>query len=329
MDVLIFSSQPFEQAFLDNAAGRFGHRCQHQVLALSAATAPLARGYPAVSVFVNDDASAPVLQQLVDGGTRLLALRSAGFNHVDLAAARALNLAVARVPAYSPYAVAEHTVGLILTLNRKLHRAFARVREQNFSLNGLLGFDLHGKTIGIVGTGQIGTVLARIMTGFGCRILATDPIQNPECLALGVRYVALPELLGQSHIVSLHCPLNSETEHLINAQTLALLRPGAMLINTGRGGLIDSKAVIAALKSGQLGALGLDVYEEEAGVFFTDHSNDILTDDVLARLMTFPNVFITGHQGFFTQEALQNIAETTMTNVSAFAAGTPNGNWLC
>ncbi|NQD36408.1 2-hydroxyacid dehydrogenase [Permianibacter sp. IMCC34836] len=328
MDVLIYSSQPFERPFLDAAASARGHRCQHQTLALNASTAALANGFSAVSLFVNDDGSAAVLQQLAAGGTRLLALRSAGFNHVDLNAAKALQLAVARVPAYSPYAVAEHTVGLILTLNRKLHRAFARVREQNFSLNGLLGFDLHGKTVGIIGTGQIGSVLARIMSGFGCTVLATDPIQNRDCLALGVRYVTLPELLQQSDIVSLHCPLTAATQHLINSQTLAQMKPGAMLINTGRGALIDSKAVIVAIKSGQLGALGMDVYEEEAGLFFADHSGDILTDDVLARLMTFPNVFITGHQGFFTREALQNIAETTMTNVSAFAAGTPNGNWL-
>lgn len=328
MDVLIYSSQPFEHAFLDAAASAHGHRCQHQSVSLSAATAALAHGIPVVSLFVNDDASAAVLRQLAAGGTRMLALRSAGFNHVDLVTAKALQLTVARVPAYSPYAVAEHTVGLILTLNRKLHRAFARVREQNFSLNGLLGFDLHGKTIGIIGTGQIGSVLARIMTGFGCRILACDPVQNADCVALGVRYVALPELLAQSDIVSLHCPLNADTKHLLNDQTLQQMKPGAMLINTGRGALIDSMAVIRAIKTGQLGALGMDVYEEEAGLFFADHSGDILTDDVLARLMTFPNVFITGHQGFFTREALQNIAETTMINVSAFAAGTPNGNWL-
>ena len=328
MDVLIYSSQAFEQPFLDAAAAARGHRCTHQSVALSAATAALARGFPAVSLFVNDDGSAPVLQQLAAGGTRFLALRSAGFNHVDRAAAKALGLAVTRVPAYSPYSVAEHTVGLILTLNRKLHRAYARVREQNFSLNGLLGFDLHGKTIGIIGTGKIGTVLARIMTGFGCQILASDPLPNPDCQALGVRYVPLPALLRDSQIISLHCPLTAETKHLINDQTLAQMQPGAMLINTGRGALIDSKAVIRAIKSGQLGALGMDVYEEEAGLFFADHSGDILTDDVLARLMTFPNVFITGHQGFFTQEALQNIADTTMANVSAFAAGTPNDNWL-
>ncbi len=328
MDVLIYSSEAFEQPFLDAAASAHGHQCRHLTVSLSPATAAMAHGMPVVSVFVNDTASAPVLQQLVAGGTRLLALRCAGFNHVDLVAAKALKLAVARVPAYSPYAVAEHTVGLILTLNRKLHRAYSRVREQNFSLNGLLGFDLHGKTIGIIGTGQIGSVFARIMTGFGCRILACDPVQNADCLAIGVRYVTLSELLRESDIVSLHCPLTNDTQHLINDQTLAQMRPGAMLINTSRGALIASKAVIRAIKSGQLGALGLDVYEEEAGLFFADHSGDILTDDVLARLMTFPNVFITGHQGFFTREALQNIANTTMENVSAFAAGTPNGNWL-
>lgn len=254
------------------------------------------------------------------GGTRLIALRSAGFNHVDLAAAQRLGLTVARVPAYSPHAVAEHAVGMILALNRRLHRACNRTREGDFSLDGLLGFDLAGKTVGVVGTGQIGQVFARIMAGFGCRLLAFDPF--PQA-ALGVTYVPLPALLAQSDIVSLHCPLNADTHHLIDASALASMKMGAMLINTSRGGLIDSPALIDALKSGQLGHLGLDVYEEEADLFFEDRSADVLQDDVLARLLTFPNVIVTAHQAFFTREALAGIADTTLANAAAWAAGAP------
>ncbi|MGF2509102.1 2-hydroxyacid dehydrogenase, partial [Ralstonia pseudosolanacearum] len=250
-------------------------------------------------------------------------LRSAGFNHVDLAAAQRLGLTVVRVPAYSPHAVAEHAVGMILTLNRRLHRACNRTREGDFSLDGLLGFDLAGKTVGVVGTGQIGQVFARIMAGFGCRLLAFDPFPQPALAALGVTYVPLPTLLAQSDIVSLHCPLNADTHHLIDAGALASMKTGAMLINTSRGGLVDSPALIDALKSGQLGHLGLDVYEEEADLFFEDRSADVLQDDVLARLLTFPNVIVTAHQAFFTREALAGIADTTLANVAAWAAGAP------
>jgi D-lactate dehydrogenase len=230
-------------------------------------------------------------------------------------------LTVTRVPAYSPHAVAEHTIALILALNRKVHRAWARIREGNFSLDGLLGFDLVGRTAGVVGTGKIGAAVARILTGFGCRVLAFDPVPSPECLALGTSYVPLPDLLASSDIVSLHCPLTPETRHLLDGAALARMKPGAMLINTGRGALVDTKAVIEALKAGRLGHLGLDVYEEEAALFFEDRSWGILQDDVFARLLTFPNVIVTGHQGFFTAEALAAIADTTLQAVTEFEQG--------
>jgi D-lactate dehydrogenase len=250
---------------------------------------------------------------------RLLALRSAGFNHVDLQAAQRLGLAVGRVPAYSPEAVAEHAVALILTLNRNIHRAYNRVREGNFSLDGLLGFDLHGRSVGIIGTGQIGTAFARIMRGFGCRLLAHDPQENAECVALGVAYRPLDALLADSDIVSLHCPLIPATRHLLDGERLARMKHGAMLINTSRGAILDTAAVIRALKSGQLGHLALDVYEEEEKLFFEDLSGTVIADDVFARLLTFPNVLITGHQGFFTEQAMRAIAETTLANVARFA----------
>ncbi|MEX2112284.1 MAG: 2-hydroxyacid dehydrogenase, partial [Pirellulales bacterium] len=245
----------------------------------------------------------------------------AGFNNVDLVAAAELGIVVVRVPAYSPYAVGEYTVGLMLVLNRKIHRAAMRVRENNFALEGLLGFDFHGRTLGIVGTGQIGCVVARIMHGFGCRLLAHDPHPHADCQQWGVGYVALHELLKQSDVVTLHCPLTPETHHLIDDEALALMKPGAMLINTSRGAVVDTRAVIEALKSGQLGSLGIDVYEEEADLFFQDLSDRVLQDDVLARLMTFPNVIVTGHQAFFTRDALAKIAETTVANISDVDAG--------
>ena len=247
-----------------------------------------------------------------------MALRSAGFNHVDLEAAAALGIVVGRVPEYSPYAVAEHTVALLLALNRHLYRAYARVREGNFALEGLLGFDLHGRTIGVIGTGKIGECFARIMAGFGCRLLGFDPQPNPACVALGMRYVALPEMLAASDVISLHCPLTPQTRHLINADALARMKHGAMLLNTSRGAVVDTPAVVGALKAGTLGSLGLDVYEEEADLFFRDLSGEVLHDDVFARLLTFPNVLITGHQAFFTEEAMMAIAATTLANIDAF-----------
>ncbi|MOA06566.1 D-lactate dehydrogenase [compost metagenome] len=264
-----------------------------------------------------------MLERLAEGGTRLIALRSAGYNHVDLLAAQRLGLSIVRVPAYSPHAVAEHAVALIMALNRCLHRAYNRTRDGNFSLHGLTGFDLVGKTVGVIGTGQIGATFARIMAGFGCQLLAYDPYPNPQVEALGARYLPLADLLAQARIISLHCPLNEQSRHLINTQSLAAMQRGAMLINTGRGGLVDTPALIEALKSGQLGYLGLDVYEEEAQLFFKDRSDLPLQDDVLARLLTFPNVIVTAHQAFLTHEALAAIAMTTLDNIAAWAAGTP------
>jgi D-lactate dehydrogenase len=320
MRVSVFSTKPYDREFLSRANTR-PHELLFLETHLDARTASLAEGSGAVCVFVNDHVDRDVLQRLARAGVGLVALRSAGFNHVDLAAAGELGVTIARVPAYSPHAVAEHTVGLILSLNRKLHRAYARVRDGNFSLEGLLGFDLHGRTVGVVGTGNVGTVFATIMAGFGCRLLAFDPEPNDECRALGVRYVGLEELLGSADIVSLHCPLTPETRHLVDADALGRMRPGVMLINTGRGALVDTAAVIAALKTGRIGALGLDVYEEEEALFFEDLSGTVIQDDVFMRLLTFPNVMVTAHQAFFTEDALLAIAETTMANITAFETG--------
>jgi D-lactate dehydrogenase len=320
MRVAVFSTKSYDQRFLSTAAGE-RHELVFFEARLNAVTAPLAEGFPAVCAFVNDQLDAEVLNALHYGGTRLIALRSAGFNHVDLAKAASLGMRVARVPAYSPYAVAEHAVALILTLNRKLHRAYARVREGNFSLDGLLGFEVHGSTVGIIGTGKIGVAFARIMSGFGCRLLAHDPHPNAECEKLGVEYVELPTLFGASDIIALHAPLMPATVHLIDEAALGQMKDGVMLVNTSRGALVDTRAVIDALKSGRLGGLGLDVYEEEEELFFEDFSDQVITDDVFARLLTFPNVVITGHQGFFTTSALQNIADTTVANITAFETG--------
>ena len=286
-------------------------------------TARLAEGAVAVNCFVNDQLDAVTIGTLSRLGVRLITLRCAGFNQVDLAAAAAASLTVVRVPEYSPHAVAEHTIGLILMLDRRLHKAYNRVREGNFSLDGLLGFDLHGRTVGVVGLGRIGRRVAEILLGFGCRVLAHDPRPAPELAAQGVSVVPLDALLSASDIVTLHCPLTPATRHLIDAAALGRMRRGAMLINTSRGGLIDTPAVIAALKSGQLGHLGLDVYEEEADLFFDDHSGSIIHDDVFTRLLTFPNVVITAHQAFFTQNALDAIAAQTVRNLVHFQRGEP------
>ena len=315
MKVAVFSTKPYDRLSLEAVnAGR--HALSYFEPHLDLATAPLASGHDAVCVFVNDRLDAPVLEALHREGVRLIALRCAGFNNVDVPAAQRLGMMVARVPAYSPHAVAEHSVALMLGLNRKLHRAYNRVREGNFALDGLLGFDLHGRTAGVIGTGKIGVVVVQILRGFGCEVFAFDPYPDEGCRKLGARYVSLDELLGTSDIITLHCPLTPENHHLIDAAALAKMKPGAMLINTSRGGLLDTRAVIDALKSGKLGHLGLDVYEEEAEMFFEDLSSTILRDDIFTRLLTFPNVLITGHQGFFTREALDNIASTTIGNIT-------------
>jgi D-lactate dehydrogenase len=326
MKVAVFSTKPYDRQFLEAANTVYGHELHFFEPRLTEDTAALAAGYPAVCAFVNDQLNEPVLNRLHLSGTRLLALRSAGFNHVDLVAAGGLGIKVVRVPAYSPYAVAEHTVGLILALTRKIHRAYNRVREGNFALDGLLGFDLHGQTAGIIGTGQIGAIVAKILHGFGCQVLAYDPYPKPELEAGGLTYVSLDELLAKADIVTLHCPLTPETYHLINSQTLRQMKNGAMLINTSRGALLDTAAIILALKSGKIRYLGLDVYEEEEDLFFEDLSDKVLQDDVFARLLTFPNVIITGHQAFFTRNALEAIAETTLGNIKAFEDGQPLEN---
>ncbi len=318
MRVDVFSAKPHDLVFLRDAARDTELDLQFHEARLTPDTARLAQGAQAICGFVNDDLGRDVIAALADLGVRLVALRSAGFNHVDLRAAQQAGMTVARVPAYSPHAVAEHTLALILTLNRKTHRAFNRVREGNFALDGLMGFDMHGKVAGIVGTGLIGTVLARILTGFGCEVLASDPSPSAECEAMGVRYVEMAELLGRADIITLQCPLTPDTHHLIDDDAIACMKPGVMLVNTSRGAVVDTRAVIRGLKSGQIGALGLDVYEEEADLFFEDLSQSYIPDDVFARLLTFPNVLVTGHQGFFTREALRAIAETTIGNIAHF-----------
>lgn len=323
MRVAVFSTKHYDRTFLEQANAAHHHDLVYFEHRLTPETAALAAGAQAVCAFVNDRLDASVLTALHQGGTRLIALRSAGFNHVDLAAAAALNLAVTRVPAYSPHAVAEHTVGLMLTLNRKFHRAFNRAREGNFALDGLMGFDFYGRTAGVIGTGQIGSRVVRILTGFGCRVLAHDPDPNPDCTALGATYVNLPHLYRESDIITLHCPLQPSTHHLIDGAAVAAMRRGVMLINTSRGALIDTQAVVQALRSGWIGYLGLDVYEEEEALFFQDLSDRIIQDDLFMRLLTFPNVLITGHQAFFTAEAVTNIAATTLDNITAFAQGQP------
>lgn len=321
MKVAVFSTQPYDREPLNAANQGHAHELIFSEARLDTDTADWASSFEAVIVFVNDSLGRGVLERLRAGKTRLIALRSAGFNNVDLDAARELGLTVARVPAYSPHAVAEHAVGLILTLNRKYHRAYARVRESNFSLEGLCGFDLIGRTVGVIGTGAIGLAFARIMLGFQCRVLAYDPWPSDDGRALGLSYVSLNDLVRASDIISLHCPLTPETHHMINASTLSKMKRGVMLINTGRGALIDSRAAITALKSGHLGHFGIDVYEEEENLFFRDLSGQIVQDDVFMRLLTFPNVIVTAHQGFFTREALANIAETTVMNLTAFERG--------
>jgi D-lactate dehydrogenase len=323
MRIIMFSSQAYDRESFLAADRPPDWQLQFQAAHLGLDTAALAEGCEVVCAFINDDLSAPVLERLAGAGTRLIALRSAGYNHVDLQAAQRLGLAVVRVPAYSPHAVAEHALALILALNRSIHRAFNRTREGDFSLHGLIGFDLHGKTVGIIGAGQIGTVFARIMAGFGCQLLIHDPLPVAGLEALGARQVPLDQLISSSDIISLHCPLNPSSRHLINAERLQQMKHGVMLINTGRGALVDTPALIGALKSGQLGYLGLDVYEEEAALFFQDCSDRPLQDDVLARLLTFPNVIVTAHQAFLTREALAAIARTTLDNIAAWATGTP------
>jgi D-lactate dehydrogenase len=319
MNIAFYSTRPYEQAHFNKANTH--HSITYFAVALTEKTAALAKGHDVACAFVNDQVNAATLEALWDNGIRLLALRCAGYNNVDLKAAAATGIRIVRVPAYSPHAVAEHAMALILTLNRKIHKAYNRVREGNFSLEKLTGFDLFEKKVGVIGTGKIGAAFARIAKGFGCKVLAHDVHHNKELKAEGITYTALETLLKESDVVSLHCPLTTETNHMISTSTLTLMKKGAMLINTSRGALIDTGAVIESLKSGHLGYLGLDVYEQEEHVFFEDLSDIVIKDDVLMRLMTFPNVVITAHQGFFTEEALTEIANTTLNNIDAFEEG--------
>jgi D-lactate dehydrogenase len=323
MRIAMFDTHRYDREAFEAANAARTHDIAFLEPRLTAATAALAAGSTAVCSFVNDVIDADAVAALAERGVRLVALRSAGFNHVDLAAASRAGLAVVRVPEYSPYAVAEHAIALVLTLNRKIHRAYGRVREANFSLEGLVGFDLHGKTVGVIGTGKIGRVFTRIAQGFGCAVLAYDIVPDQTLRDAGVRYVSLEDLYRSADVISLHVPLTPETRHLIDAKVLATMKRGVMVINTSRGALIDTPALIDSLKHGHVGAAGLDVYEEEAGVFFNDLSDRLLQDDVLARLLTFPNVLITSHQAFLTHEALAHIAETTLASADAFASGAP------
>lgn len=328
MKVAFFSSKAYDRAVFEAVNGDFGHDLQFFETALSAETAQLADGSAAVCSFVNDRLDAATLQLLAGLGVQHIALRCAGFNQVDLVAADRHNLTVVRVPAYSPYAVAEHTIALILTLNRKIHRAYARTREGNFALDGLVGFDLNGRTVGVIGTGRIGAVLIQLLRGFGCTVLAYDVIENPDCLAAGAIYTELDRIWQESQIISLHCPLTPQTHHLVNREAIAQMQPGTMLINTSRGGLVDTQAVIEGLKLKRIGALGLDVYEQEEHLFFQDLSAEIIQDDVFQRLLTFPNVVITGHQAFLTETALNNIAQTTLQNLTDLEQGKPCANQI-
>ena len=317
----VFDTKPYDREALEQTSSGHGIEWRFVDFRLTVDTAHAAKNARAICAFVNDQMDKPCLRELARQGVELIALRSAGFNHVDIDSAKELGLTVTRVPAYSPHAVAEHAVALLLTLNRKTHRAFNRVRELNFSLNGLVGFDLFGKTAGLIGTGKIGRVTGEILRGFGMRVLAYDVFPDREwAKQAGVEYVeSLPVLLQNSDVVSLHTPLNAETKYIIRAETIALMRPGSILINVSRGALVDTKALINALKSGHVAGVGLDVYEEEEGIFFEDLSSGVLHDDELARLLTFPNVLITAHQAFLTREALGEIARITVANIAALA----------
>ncbi|NBC10509.1 MAG: 2-hydroxyacid dehydrogenase [Planctomycetes bacterium] len=319
MKVAIFSAKPYDRASFDRAVPRFGHELTYFEARLHRATVPLAEGSDAVCAFVNDDLDAGVLLMLARRGVRTVALRCAGYNNVDLAAAKELDVTVVRVPAYSPHAVAEHTLALTLCLLRKLHRAYNRVREGNFNLEGLLGMELHGRTVGIIGTGKIGLRVGALFHAFGATVLAHDP-HPPDQPIEGMRFVTIEELIATSDLISLHCPLTPQTHHLIDGQALAHMKPGAVIINTSRGGLINTADLIEALKDERVAGLGIDVYEEEEHLFFEDRSGGVIRDDQFARLLTFPNVVITGHQAFFTAPALEAIAEVTLGNLAQLEA---------
>ena len=326
MKIALFSAKAYDRDYFEQANQQFNYSIDYFDVRLDAKTSRLAHGYPVVCAFVNDDLSRPVLTDLVNNGTRLLAMRCAGYNNVDLVAAKELGLTVVRVPAYSPEAVAEHSVGLMMTLNRRIHKAYQRTRDANFALDGLVGFNMFGKTAGIIGTGKIGIATLRILKGFGMRLLVNDPFQNQAAIELGAEYVDLDTLFRESDVISLHCPLFQENYHLLNAQTFAKMKKGVMIINTSRGALLNSQDAIEALKQGKIGALGLDVYEEESELFFEDKSNEVITDDTFRRLSACHNVLFTGHQAFLTREALLSIAGTTLNNTKVFTTNEKSGN---
>ena len=326
MRVAVFSAKKYERELLTSANVARGHALTFFDSMLEPETASLASGFPAVCVFVNDRADAQTIGILASGGTRLIATRSTGFNHIDLKAAAAHGVEVVRVVEYSPYSVAEFAVGLLLTLNRKIHRAYNRTRDGNFELDGLMGQDLHGCCVGLIGTGKIGRVFAGIMRGFGCEVLGYDKVPHPEFVAADGRYESLERIYDRADFVSLHCPLTPETHHIINARTLDMMKSGVLLVNTSRGGLIDTEAAIEALKSGRLGGLAIDVYEQEADLFFQDLSSEIIADDVIQRLVSFPNAIVTGHQAFFTREAVGTIVATTLESIADFEARRPLRN---
>ncbi len=318
MKTLFFNTKPYDKQYFTTFNEEHHHELHFTDVPLHKDTAVLAKGFDCVCIFVNDTADAKVIDMLAQQGVKLLALRCAGYNNVDIPAAKKQGMTIVRVPAYSPYSVAEHTLALILGLNRKTHRAYNRVKEGNFALSGLMGFDLHGKSAGIIGLGKIGLVTGQILKGFGCCVLGYDIAKNPECDAIGIEFTSLDQIYEQCDIISLHCPLTPQTYHLINADSIAKMKKGVMLINTSRGGLIDTKAVTKALKKEQIGYLGLDVYEEEADLFFEDLSGKVIQDDLFMRLLSFPNVLITGHQAFFTENALQKIAQVTLQNITDY-----------
>lgn len=327
--IAFFDAKPYDRNSFNEISNNYDFDITYFDARLNVQTCDLTKGFAGVCVFVNDDINDKVIAQLAENGVKVIGLRCAGYNNVDFKAAYE-RIHVVRVPAYSPYAVAEHAVALMMTLNRKTHKAYLRVREGNFSINGLLGFDMFGKTAGIIGTGKIARCLIAILKGFGMHVLAYDPFPDLEYAnAIGIRCVDLAELYANADVISLHCPLTSETTHMINAQAIAQMKPGTMIINTGRGRLIDTVALIEGLKSGKIGSAGLDVYEEESEYFFEDRSNELIADDVLARLLTFPNVLVTSHQAFFTGEALRNIADTTMANFTEFFSGGYLANEIC
>jgi D-lactate dehydrogenase len=329
MRIGFFSAKPYDIRHFNRTNEAFGAEIEYFDYRLCMQNVKLAEGYEVVCAFVNDSLCEEVLVELAKGGTKIIAMRCAGFNNVDLVAAKKLGMEVVNVPAYSPESVAEHTVALMLTLNRKIHKAYQRTRDANFALAGLVGFNMFGKTVGVIGTGKIGLATIKILQGFGCKVLAFDPYPNQAVIELGIDYVDLQTIYSNSDIISLHCPLTPENHHLLNKDSFNKMKPGVMVINTSRGGLLNAIDAMEALKEGQLGSLGLDVYENEKGLFFEDKSSEIIQDDVFRRLSACHNVIFTGHQAFLTQEALNAIASTTLTNVQAILSGEKSGNELC